>query len=227
MSDALRYTFSWFCLFRSFCGFPDTVPNLHFGQEADKASDIVAGSMAQLCLLTILLLSIFALVTSTNCVPAYPIFTDNTMPLSLSSNNMTTVLEAVTTRSRNITYSPLKFLGVQCYHLQPATVNLEACQPLFSKLFEKGDVYEEIEIPNRSRFQYGYAPCTMMVSSPARDDRRINLSMAALVGYGIEILQTCQESSTGGAYTFQGTWQVMVTREAIRPPLGYGDRAED
>ena len=39
--------------------------------------------------------------------------------------------------------------------------------------------------------------------------------MADIVTYATEVLQTCQETSTGGANTFQGTWRVVVTRDVV------------
>lgn len=145
----------------------------------------------------------------------------------LSRENLTTAPGMARTRSHNHTYGPYNFLGVDCYHLQPATVNLEACQPLFAKLFERGKVYEETEVTNGFRALYAYEPCTIMVASPSPRDRRVKISMAHLVVYATDILKACREPSTGGAYTFVGNWQVVVTKDPIKIVFRGGDIAED
>ena len=122
-------------------------------------------------------------------------------------------------RPKKVTYHPKNFLGVHCYRLQPATVTQEACQNLCAKLFERGDAYDEIEVYNGWCAQYNNEPCIIMVASPTRGDRRVEISMAGLVTQAIEVLRTCTEMSTCGAYTFRGTWQVVVTREPVKITL--------
>ena len=158
-----------------------------------------------------------------------PVLANATTPAFLSDFNLTTVCEAAITRSKNITYHPKNFLGVHCYRLQPATVTQEACQNLFAKLFEKGDAYEEIEVYNGWRAQYNNEPCIIMVASPSRRDGRVKVSMAGLITQAIEVLRTCTETSTGGAYTFDGNWQMVVTKEPVKITLRHnclvGERA--
>ena len=127
----------------------------------------------------------------------------------------------------NLTYKPDNFLGVDCYYLQPATVDLLTCQPLFAKLVEGGQVYTKERFRNGKQFRYGYEPCTIMLSSTTRGDRSVEISMIQIILYATEVLQTCQETSTGGANTFQGTWQVIVTRDPIERPLRNSELSED
>jgi len=154
-----------------------------------------------------------------------PMPADFTKPISLPRDDLTISPEAATTRTRNMTYNPGNFLGVNCYNLQPSTVTLTACQPLFAKLVEGGGAYEERSLRNGWRYRHSHDPCVIMLSSPSRKDHRVKISAAHMIMYATEILQTCQESSTGGAYTFVGTWQLVVTRERI--VLGAGNLAED
>ncbi len=164
-----------------------------------------------------LLLIVSTLVFTKHATPHGP--ADINRPISLARDNMTTSPEAATTRTRNITYSPENFLGVDCYHLQPSTVSEISCQSLFAKLVERGDPYEERDLPNGWRFRHGHDPCVIMLSSPSREDRRVKITAAHMLLYATEILRTCQESSTGGAYTFVGTWQLVVTRDRIKITL--------
>lgn len=177
-------------------------------------------------LLSLTLLLIVSLLVFTNhatlLIPA-----DINRPISLARDNLTTGPEAATARTLNITYNPGNFLGVDCYHLQPSTVSQNLCQPLFAKLVERGDVYEEINFRKGWWCRHGHDPCVIMLSSPSRQDRRVKITMAQMLLYATEVLQTCQESSTGGAYTFMGSWQLVVTRERIDITLGAGNAAEE
>jgi hypothetical protein len=165
-----------------------------------------------------LLLIVSVLVFTNHATPLVP--ANIHRPISLARDDLTTSPEAAaTTRTRNITYGPGNFLGVDCYHLQPSTVSENLCQPLFAKLVERGDAYEERDLPNGWRFRHGHDPCVIMLSSPSRKDRRVKITAAHMLLYATEILQTCQESSTGGAYTFVGTWQLVVTRDRIKITL--------
>ena len=87
-------------------------------------------------------------------------------------------------------------------------------------------MYEERELRNKGRFRFAYDPCVIMVSSPTRGDHRVRLSMADIVLYAIEVLRACEQISTGGAYTFQGTWQVVVTRDPVQIDLSSDKRSE-
>lgn len=171
------------------------------------------------------LLVISSLVFTNHATPLEP--ADINRSISLAKSNVTASSEAATTPTRIITYSPGNFLGINCYHLQPSTVSENSCQPLFAKLVEHGDAYKEKEYPNGWRYQPGHDPCVIMLSSPSRKDRRVKITAAHMLLYAMEILQTCQESSTGGAYTFVGNWQLVVTREKIKITLGAGNLAEE
>ncbi|KAL6722036.1 hypothetical protein ACLMJK_001141 [Lecanora helva] len=113
----------------------------------------------------------------------------------------------------NSTHIPVRFLGVNCYYLKPHTVNLQACQPLFASLVAGGNVYEKKELGNRSRFRFDNEPCTIEIKSPNREDRKVSISIADIILLATEVLETCKKTSTGGAYTFEGAWQVAVTRD--------------
>ncbi|KAL8829068.1 MAG: hypothetical protein Q9191_002230 [Dirinaria sp. TL-2023a] len=156
-------------------------------------------------------------------LPAKPI------PVAFSRENLSTIfVETATRRLQNITSDKdQNFRDVKCYDIPDATVNLHSCQPLFAKLFEGGHAYDPNEMSNGGRYRLDSEPCVITISSPNRADRRIRISMAALVWYASEVLRTCQELSNGGAYTFQGTWQVIVTRDPYIGSLGDGRLAED
>ena len=170
-------------------------------------------------------LTVFTLVFTSHA--AATVLAHKAQPVSLSRDNLSSIFEALATEVRNITHSSKNFLGVNCYNLPDATVNLNTCQTLFALLFEAGHVYDENAVPNGWRFRYDQEPCVITVSSPTRGDRRVKMSVASLVLYATDILQTCRELSNGGAYTFQGTWQVIVTRGPVIITLGNGSLAED
>lgn len=152
------------------------------------------------------------LLRSTPHALALPALADLTSPLSLMSSNPTTNFELPRTRQQNNTNYSSNFLGVVCYHLVPDTVDLHLCQPLFARLMQRGNPYEEMAWWNGWHFRRGIEPCIITLSSPVRQDRRVRISLADVVVYASEVLRTCQETSTGGANTFQGTWRVVVTR---------------
>ena len=129
-----------------------------------------------------------------------------------SKTNLTAIPNTSLIWTQSLVDTPNNFLGVECYHLEPETVTREACQPLFDRLFVGGHVYEERQMSNKRLFRFAYDPCVIMISSPTRGDRRVTLSIADVVLYAIEVLRACEKISTGGAYTFKGTWQVVVTR---------------
>ena len=174
--------------------------------------------------LTILLV-LFNLMLTTHA--SVLILGDNTRPASLQVENLTRAFEATATRLGNVTYNPKNFLGVNCFYLKPETVNLAACQPLFERLVSRGHVYDEQNVPNGWRLQYAYEPCVIVVASPTRGDRRVKISMMDIIIYTTEVLNTCRETSTGGAYTFQGTWRVQVTRNPVEETFGQGNLAMD
>ena len=143
---------------------------------------------------------------------ALPTLANVTSPASSLATNLPTSLLVAPLHPPNTNSNPSNFLGVECYHLVPATVDLIACQPLFAMLLRSGNIYGEKKWWNRTLLRAGQNPCCIMVSSPSRDDWRVTMCLADIVLYATEVMQTCQETSTGGAYTFQGSWQVIVTR---------------
>ena len=106
----------------------------------------------------------------------------------------------------------LNFLGVSCYHLDPThdRVSLITCQPLFAALVGGGHIYDEYEFPNGWRFDVPGENCAIRLTSPSREDRRVKMSMSDFIEYGSEVLRECV---MGGANTFQGRWQVVVTKK--------------
>lgn len=146
-----------------------------------------------------------------------PALTHPTSPVPLTSLNQSTTSASTKTHLQQNTTNPSSnFLGVECYHLLPDTVNLVACQPLFTKLLRDGRAYEEVQLRNGFRSQTGTDPCTIMLSSPdRRHDRSVRVSMADLVVLATEVLNTCKEEETGGAYVFRGKWRVVVTKFPI------------
>lgn len=164
------------------------------------------------------LLILSALVFSGILTLAIPASTDTNSATSLLRLNLTTSSPVDTTRSRNITEGPLGFLGVDCYHLEPDTVNQQLCQTTFAKMLRRGEAYETQQWWNGWQFRASSrAPCTITLSSPLRDDRRrmIGISIADIIQYAIEVLESCQ---TGGANTFDGAWRVEVSKDPL-PPL--------
>ncbi|CAF9941437.1 MAG: hypothetical protein ALECFALPRED_009141 [Alectoria fallacina] len=117
------------------------------------------------------------------------------------------------------------FLGIECYHLQPYTIDLTTCQPLFAAMLRSGggDVYAAHQYGNGWRFRKGAEPCTITLLSPERTDRRVSVSVADVVVYATEVLGACcgeagpgagtgTGTGTGGANTFRGRWRVAVSR---------------
>lgn len=122
-----------------------------------------------------------------------------------ATNRSTTTIPA----PHNNPNSSTNYLGVECYHLAPDTVDLLACQPLFARLFRDGRAYEEMSWGNGFRFRSGGEPCVVTLSSPDRKDRVVSISKADVVLYATEVLESCE---TGGASTFERGWRVAVTR---------------
>lgn len=145
---------------------------------------------------------------------APPTLADLTNPVPSTSLNLTTAFGSTTARLQpnNIDHSS-NFLGVECYHLLPDTVSLISCQPLFARLLQNRRAYEQSSLRNGFRVRRGIDPCTVMLTSPdRRGDRRVRIALAEVVVYASEVLRTCQENDTGGAYVFQGNWRVVVTK---------------
>jgi len=141
---------------------------------------------------------------------------------SLLGRHSTSTSFVATVQPHNITYSPLTFLGVDCYHLYPDEVNLGLCQPVFAKMMQDGNPYEEHNWWNGWQFRTGRrGPCTITMSSeaPHDRDRMVRISKAAIIVFATEVLETCQETSTGGANTFQGAWKVAVTKYPLERAL--------
>lgn len=172
-----------------------------------------------------LLLVLLSLLLETHA--AVVILGDNNKPVSLAQENLTTIFEATATHSQNITHNPQNFLGVNCFYLKPETVDLTDCQPLFARLVAYGHVYDEQSVPKGWFLRYNNHPCIIRVTSPTRADRRVKISMMDVILYTTEIIETCRETGTGGAYTFQGTWQVQVSRHFVESTLGHGNAAQD
>ncbi|KAL8770941.1 MAG: hypothetical protein Q9203_005908 [Teloschistes exilis] len=139
-------------------------------------------------------------------------------PLSPPSSNRLAILNPLHPHlSGNLT-----FLGPMCYHLLPATVTLQACNPIFDTIFADPRVMIPKELYKGWRFMLPNRECTLMIDSPAREDKRVNISLAELVSHAIEVLRFCDASAsgtgTGGSYTFKGRWQVIVTRDPVKIP---------
>lgn len=158
------------------------------------------------------LFTVYAAVISALTVPS--------VHTALSKTNLIASLESTRDfyRSRNITSRPLTFLGVDCYHLLPDTVTLHTCQPLFTKIFEAGHVYDKMRLYDGWFYQAGSEPCVIKIENPIREERRqrVSLSMAEIVLYATEVLRTCQDPGSGGSNTFEGAWKVVVTRNPVR-----------
>ena len=120
--------------------------------------------------------------------------------------------------SRNVTLYSLTFLGVDCYNLLPDTVSIIACQPLFARLVARGRVYEKVRLYDGYRFQAGYDPCVIKIENPDREERRhpIRISMAQMISYATEVLETCRNPGCGGSNNFDGSWRIVVTRKGLR-----------
>ena len=168
----------------------------------------------------ILILSVLPLLST--LAEAHTLRSSSNFPPQRSLNVTTARLPV--TEPFNSTLNPLNFLGVQCYHIQPATVTLNDCQSLFAMLVREGNVYEEKEFQSRSRFRYPRTHCSVMIFSPYREDKRVKLSVMGLIKYATEILEECRD---GGANTFQGSWQVVVTRDYYKPDMPRGEVNEE
>ena len=121
--------------------------------------------------------------------------------------------------ARNITSHSLTFLGVTCYNLLPDAVSTGTCQSLFAKLVMAGHVYDKVKLYDGYHFQSGHDPCFIKVENPDHEERRrpVSISMAQMILYATEILETCQFPGTGGSNTFDGNWRIVVTRKRLRP----------
>ncbi|KAL8800197.1 MAG: hypothetical protein Q9182_005355 [Xanthomendoza sp. 2 TL-2023] len=124
--------------------------------------------------------------------------------------------------------TPLNFLGVDCYHLNPQTdsISLLDCQPLFTWFMTtRGNVYEPRSLWNGWRFKRpGLDPCLVIISSPVSEDFDVKISYAKIVSSAQEVLEKCQ---MGGADTFQGEWKVEVRRYAVKRGIGVGRVREE
>ncbi|KAI4192832.1 MAG: hypothetical protein LQ350_008551 [Teloschistes chrysophthalmus] len=140
-------------------------------------------------------------------------------PLSPPSSNRLAIPSPLHSQlSTNLT-----FLGTMCYHLLPDTVTLEACSPLFDTIFGDPRVMMPREQYNGWRFMLPQKKCTLMIASPnIREDKRVMISLAEVVSHAIEVLRFCDGTAsgtgTGGSYTFQGRWQVVVTKDPVILP---------
>ena len=128
--------------------------------------------------------------------------------------NLTANYDPVTNQSSNSTTNSLTFLGVDCYHLLPDTVDLLMCQNAFADLYRGGHVYEEVSLYNGWFYRTQRDPCTIKIANRSKQERhdRVSISVADIVSYATEVLEECQ---TGGANTFKGNWQVVVTRNPV------------
>lgn len=161
------------------------------------------------------LLSVSALIIIVTHALAVPTLADVTHYTSLPQSNATTTSSVATAPPHNITHSPLTFLGVNCYHLLPDTVDLTSCQSVFANMLREGNIYEQHNWWNGWQFRTGRrGPCTITLSSAAPEDhfRMVRVSIAEVMMYATEVLQSCRETRTGGANTFEGSWKVEVTK---------------
>lgn len=137
--------------------------------------------------------------------------------VSMSKVNLTheRILMANSYAQQNTTSHSLTFLGVSCYNLLPDTVTIGACQSLFTKLVEAGHVYDNVRLYDGYHFQSGYDPCVIKIENPDREARRhhVSISMAQMILYATEVLETCRVPGSGGSNTFDGNWRVVVTRK--------------
>ena len=153
---------------------------------------------------------------------AFPALANPTSPVPLTSLNLnaTFTLTTIQQKQQNTTHSSSNFIGVECYHLLPDTVNLISCQPLFARLLQGGRAYEEITFRNGFRCLDSIDPCVITVSSPdRRHDHTVRISIAELVVFATEVLETCKENETGGANVFRGNWRVVVTKYPVNPEV--------
>ncbi|KAL9601235.1 MAG: hypothetical protein Q9219_002640 [cf. Caloplaca sp. 3 TL-2023] len=124
--------------------------------------------------------------------------------------------------SSNDTTHPLTFLDISCYHLTPATVTLNGCQPLFAKLLIHGD--HELDVYSGWSVVENSPPCVLTIANADRKARRVKTTLLDLVVFAEQVLRECagQGMNTGGANTFEGSWQVVVTREPLGRRFGMG-----
>lgn len=117
----------------------------------------------------------------------------------------------------------VNFIGVECYSLdrQRDIVTRQTCQPLFDNLVSRGRVYEARSWYNNFLLRYRDYDCTIKIYSPLREDRhsKIFLSMAQIILYATEVLDSCRESGTGGVNVIQGDWRVAVSKDVLRDTL--------
>ncbi|KAL8677927.1 MAG: hypothetical protein Q9186_005679 [Xanthomendoza sp. 1 TL-2023] len=111
--------------------------------------------------------------------------------------------------------TPLNFLGVDCYHLDPQvdSISLLDCQTLFAWMTTSaGGFYEPHSLWNGWRIKRpGLDPCLITLESPVRRDLMVRISFANILSAAHEILEKCQ---TGGANIFQGEWRVVVKKRS-------------
>ncbi|KAL9022501.1 MAG: hypothetical protein Q9185_000408 [Variospora sp. 1 TL-2023] len=109
----------------------------------------------------------------------------------------------------------LTFLGIQCYHLDPAhdAITPEFCEPLFAYLVSGGDVYRRHTFWNGMRFKRPYQPCLITLTSPARGDTTLAVSFAEIVRRASVVVRECE---MGGADVFRGEWRVAVSKGPVR-----------
>ena len=133
--------------------------------------------------------------------------------------------------AKNTTSHSLNFLGVSCYNLLPDTVTIGACQSLFAKLVAAGQVYKKVPLYDGYHYQFGYDPCVIKIENPDREERRrpVLVSMAQIILYATEILETCLSQGSGGSNTFDGNWRVVVIGKRLRllKPSGGQRRTSD
>ena len=66
-------------------------------------------------------------------------------------------------------------------------------------------------------------PCCITIQSPRRDDRAVGISTADVISRVTDVLNECASSGSGGAYTFEGNWEVVVTRDPLKSPWAVGE----
>ena len=148
--------------------------------------------------------------------------------LPSSSTNLTINHDPTMTQPANSTSNPLTFLGVYCYHLLPDTVDIQMCQTAFAALYRGGHVHDKIKMYNGWFYKMQHEPCTIKIANTSEKERhdRVSISMAEIVRYATEVLEECRHPGSGGANTFEGNWQVVVTRNPIKDPIPRNDLDE-
>ena len=145
------------------------------------------------------------------------------IPLTSESSRLAN-LSSLETRPGQTISPSLNFLGVECYHLdlEHDLVTRQTCQMLFDNFVSDGHVLEAESWYNNFVFFSRNRGCTIKIYSPTREDRysTISLSLAQIMLYALEVLDSCRESGTGGANVIQGEWRVAVSRDAFRDILG-------